>query len=110
MAPKWEQVDFLKNRQTGETFKLSHKISSVWSTIGSRLGIEDDRLDAIMDDERKSMQCLRRVILKWCDDAGQMPNNDEFPYTWDGFRMLLEDCDKSEVAKEYFEFLEKMPN
>ena len=108
-APSLYDVFLLKNRKTGKTFHLSDKISHIWFTIGSRLGILDDVLDSIMDEERQSMKCLRRVIGIWCVNAGMLPNHTEYPYSWDGFRVLLEDCDKSEAAKEYFEFLDNMP-
>ena len=77
--------------------------------MGLLLGIEDNVLDNIMDEEQQNKYCLRKVILMWCQDAQGLPNHEKYPLSWEGFRSLLEDCNKSDAAREYFEFLEKMP-
>lgn len=107
-APKFDDIDFLKNRKTGEKFRLTTKIGTIWSNIGLRLGIESDFLDSIMDEERTNERRLRRVLQTWLSNAGQLPNHEDYPLSWQGLRNILDDCEKEEIAKEYFEFLSAM--
>ena len=97
----------MKNRKTGERYRLSDKISSKWRMIGTLLGIEDDLLDSIDMDHGYNDKKLRRVLGKWFENAGQMNNRDEYPLTWKGLKILLEDIEKAEIAKEYFDFLKR---
>lgn len=99
---------FVKNKKTKEKYELTSKIGSVWGNIGLRLGIEPDILDCIIDEERTNDRRLNRVLQKWLSNAGGLPNHEEYPLSWEGLRNILEDCDKHEIAKEYFEFLSAM--
>lgn len=108
MAPEWRDLDFLKNRKTGKKFRLTDKIGTIWSNIGLTLGIEPDLLDCFMDEERTNEKRLRRVMEKWLTNAGGLPYHDSYPLSWKGLRDILLDCEKIEVAKEYFDFLKHM--
>lgn len=98
-------LTLLKNRRTREKFQLTTKIGTIWSNIGLRLGIESDLLDSIMDEERTNERRLHRVLNKWFSNASQLPNHEDYPLSWQGLRNILDDCEKEEIAKEYFEFL-----
>ena len=86
-------------------YRLASKIGSIWSNIGSRLGIEPDILDCIIDEQRTNEKRLNQVMNRWLSNAGNLPNHEEYPLSWEGLRNLLEDCEKGEVANEFFEFL-----
>lgn len=104
-APNWGDLDFLRNRRTSEKFQLTHKIASIWSTIGSRLGIEPDLLDSMMDDFRNNEGRLRHVLNTWLTHASGLPNYDVYPVSWQGLHNLLAESGKEEVANDYFQFL-----
>jgi hypothetical protein len=106
-APDWGDIEFVKNKTTKKSFRLRDKVGSIWSSMGSRLGIEPDILDCIIDEEHSNERRLYRVMKRWFDNAGQLPNSDEYPRTWEGLRNLLDNCEQQETAKEYFEFLSK---
>ena len=106
-GPKMDDLFLVKNKH-GEKFRLSDKIMTKWETIGSRLGIEGDTLEAINSDHGRSESKLRKVFGIWMDNAGGLPNHQEYPLTWKGLKTLLEDIDKVEVANEYFKFLENV--
>ena len=105
-APGWDNILQLKNKNKAK-FKLASKIGSIWSIIGSRLGLEPDFLDCVIE-ERTNDRRLYRVMQKWFANAGQLPNADEYPRTWQGLRNLLDNCEQEEIANEYFEFLSSM--
>lgn len=108
-APEWGDLDFIRNPTTREKFELAKMIGSIWSTIGSRLRIEPNLLDCMMDEERNNGRCLQRVFDEWFSNAPGMKNHKLYPLSWQGLRTLLEDCDKEEIARKYFDFLSQMP-
>lgn len=80
-----------------------------WNNIGERLGIEQDVLQSFLEDSQgKNDRALSKVFNKWLSNAGGLPNNNEYPLSWQGLYNLLDDIGKIEVAKEYFAFLENM--
>ena len=99
---------FLVKNKRGDKFRLSEKIMTKWETIGSRLAIAEDTLEAINSDHGRSESKLRKVFSIWMDNAGGLPNSQVYPLSWKGLKTLLEDIDKVEVAKEYFKFLENV--
>ena len=106
-APNMRDLSFVKNPAGGRPFKLLPKIGDNWRDIGELLGIEDSvlkqwsKLDA---DDR-----LRKIFGKWRDNAMNLEGDSKrYSYTWQGLYNLLEDAEYEEVAKSYFEFLEKM--
>ena len=96
--------------EAGTRFRLSDKILAKWDIIGETLGLDHDTIEAINDDERRAEKKLRRVLSKWFDNAGALPNHQDYPLTWDGLRTLLVDIQKKEVAEQFFEFLSTCPN
>lgn len=107
-APEWGDLDFLKERKTGDTFRLTQMIGTKWEAIGTRLGMERDVLDSISSDCRTNEARLVRVLSTWLSNAGGLPHPEEYPLSWQGLRNLLDDSDITEVASKYFEFLGKM--
>ena len=106
-APDMRDLSFVKNPAGGRPFKLLPKIGDNWRLIGKLLGIEDgvlkqwSKLDA---DDR-----LRKIFGKWRDNAMILEGDSKrYSYTWQGLYNLLEDAEYEQVAKSYFEFLEKM--
>ena len=45
--------------------------SDEWYNIGLTLGLKPPTLDVIRIEERKSEDCLRRVLLEWLKTAGE---------------------------------------
>ena len=103
-----EDLYLLKNKTKDKKFKLWKMILTEWRAIGNRLGIENGVLDSIAQDTSQTEAKLRKVLAKWFENAGALPNSDEYPLTFRGLHTLLEDIDKAEVAKQYFEFLDEM--
>lgn len=108
-APKAEDISLVKNKHTGERYRLWEKIVAEWYNIGTKLGIENSLLEAIKVEPGNAESKLRNVLGKWFDNAGNLPHSDEYPLSWKGLKTLLEDIDKEEVAKEFFEFLRNIP-
>ena len=89
----------------GERFRLTSKIESVWKDIGTRLGIEDDKLDSFQEEKKNNANALRKVFMIWMHDAGRLPNVSSYPLSWQGLYNLLNDVGKSTDADAFFKFL-----
>ena len=100
----------MKNKSTGEKYKLWEKIVSRWYDIGTLLRIENDILESIQVEPGRAESKLRSVLMKWFSSAANLPHRDEYPLTWRGLKTLLEDIEQEEfkVADEFFEFLRNM--
>lgn len=103
-TPTSSKIDFIRVNGASP-FRLSDKIASQWLAIGNLLGIESDVLESISDDQRKEEKRLKTVINKWFSNAGGMPNAERYPLSWQGLINLLEDCNKTEVAKGFIHAL-----
>ena len=101
--PTYGDLLLAKNSK-GERFRLTNKIESVWRNIGTRLGIEDDKLDTFQ--ESRNSDALRKVFTRWMDDAGQLPYFKSYPLSWQGLYNLLNDVGKSTDADAFFKFLD----
>ena len=101
-------MEFLKNRRTGEKFKLAEMISPFWHNIGTRLGLHANLLDSIMDDHGDNIGQLRGVLNQWFGNASGLEHGDLYPLSWKGLHALLDDIDQEEIAKNYFKFLDEM--
>jgi hypothetical protein len=91
---------------TEERFRLGEKIATKWHQIGTRLGLEKDFLESL-EELHGADKRLDKVLGKWFDNADDLPHKDEYPLTWKGLKTLLEDVEKGEVAKQYFNFLRR---
>lgn len=88
-------------------FNLSDKIVMSWRTIGTILGIADDRLTSYLEDSNgNNSKALSKVFGIWLSNAEGLPKHDDYPLSWQGLYNLLEDSDRLEIAKEYFAFLD----
>lgn len=104
-APNKRDLNLVRN-STGATFKLIGKISCKWKLIGELLEIEDGELRNINEEEHDINAKFGRVFSEWKTNAAKLPHSQDYPYTWQGFRNLLNDADLSQVSKEYFAFLD----
>lgn len=82
------------------------QMCNVWHRIGSNLGIELNLLDGIQRQEHDDAERMRKVFIKWLDNASGLPNSDKYPLSWCGLAQLLADSGKSAEATEYFNFLD----
>lgn len=106
-APKTGDLTLLKNRKMDTRFNLSDKIVMSWRTIGTILGIADDRLTSYLEDSNgNNSKALSKVFGIWLSNAEGLPKHDDYPLSWQGLYNLLEDSDRLEIAKEYFAFLD----
>jgi hypothetical protein len=109
--PKLEELcSTVTNRATGKSFNLANHISASWRMIGLALGIEPNRLTSI---ERKGFNDTERLIAvfsRWLENAAGLPHYSDYPLSWQGLNTLLQDVEKIEVARQYFELLDGMPS
>lgn len=74
-APDMGDLDFLKDKRTGNTFRLTDKIGTQWRNIGSRLGMECDVLNATECDYHSTADRLRHMLGTWLSNARGLPNH-----------------------------------
>ena len=86
-------------------FNLSNHISDCWKNIGLTLGMELGLLNSIGRNRYDDAERLLTVFSRWLKNAAGLPHHARYPLSWQGLNTLLEDIGKTEVAKEYFEFL-----
>ncbi len=80
----------------GGEYRLINKVSLKWESSGFQLGIEPDLLEAWWrEDLHDSRKCWLRVMKYWLSNEGPP----DYPPTWDGLYLLLEDVEYSEVVK-----------
>ena len=78
-------------------FKLITKVSSKWRDFGIRLSHELDQLEAWAEECRGvSSRCWCRVMNYWITEN----DSPDYPATWSGLFLVLEDVEYSEVAAE----------
>ena len=54
-------------------------------------------MDALEEEcSRKSEQCWIKVMSEWLDEEG----TEEYPATWEGILLVLEDVELSTIAKQ----------
>ena len=89
-------LDLIKGPK-GETFRLVDLVSSRWQSFGCQLGIPTDKLEAW---RRECLgiatECWRKVMGQWLAGGG----THNYPATWEGLYVLLEDVEYMEVARE----------
>ena len=101
--------DFFFVKNGTERFKLSETLSSRWQKIGIVLGIENNRIRDIDNEYRQTEEKYREILSIWLNEASNLPNSDDYPLSWEGLKTLLEDISMCEVAKQYFSFLDAIP-
>ena len=93
---------------TDKRFNLSNHISDSWKTIGLTLGMELGLLNSIGRNRYDDADRLMTVFRRWLENAAGLPHHAGYPLSWQGLNTLLEDIGKTEVAKQYFEFLDDL--
>ena len=94
---KWED-----DNGTTRELKIYAKIAHKWNKIATRLGFEPGQIDSIrrnchnISDEDR----VTAVLSHWFDNAGNLPNANTYPKSWQGLINLLTDSELSEVATE----------
>ncbi len=72
-------------------------MASRWQSFGNLLDVPHDQLEAWKKEELGSVpDCWLRVMYYWLDAEGPP----DYPTTWDGLYLLLEDVECSKVAEE----------
>ena len=93
---------------TDKRFNLSNHISDSWKTIGLTLGMELGLLNSIGRNRYDDAERLMTVFSRWLENAAGLPHHARYPLSWQGLNTLLEDIEKTAVAKQYFEFLDDL--
>lgn len=104
-----QDLVFIKNRLTGKQYRLVSRICSSWQDVGSILGINQEKLDSIREENMlRTENRIRRVFSLWLENAAQLPKCEYYPLSWQGLYDILLDCEFSTAAMEYFEFLNSL--
>ena len=89
---KWENKHGHKKK-----FRLTTKVSSKWRGFGRLFRQEEDELEGWGVQYRDNAQeCWCKVVSQWLHDGGTV----DYPATWRGFILALEDMELCEVARE----------
>lgn len=81
----------------GEKFRLIDFVSSRWQSFGCQLGMPMDKLDAWKKEcLGDAAECWKKVMAQWLAQGGTC----EYPATWEGLYVLLEDIEYSEVSRK----------
>lgn len=95
-----ETLTLLKWRQEEgkvQKFELMKLVSARWKTFGMRVGQALNILDGWETQYLKDFRvCWCKVMQQWLDDDGTL----EYPATWRGVIVVLEDVDFREVAQQ----------
>ena len=80
-----------------KTLRLVDMVSAKWKTFGLLLGITSNQLDALeRQHSGNSNICWTKVMARWLNGGSK----DQYPPTWEGLYMLLEDAEFSQVAED----------
>ena len=83
-------------------FRLVNRVSGTWKEFGTLLEVEQNQLDAWRNECRDDAgRCWDKVMGHWLSTGG----TSDYPATWDGLYILLEDVEFSEVAVELKEVI-----
>lgn len=93
----------VEDKHLGGQFSLIEAISAAWRTVGQKLGIQLDRLTG--SNEHRLCDMLEKWIK---EDLDLVANVEKYPATWSGLHSLLVDSGKEDIAKEFFEYLDKL--
>lgn len=89
---KWRDSDGRQRK-----FHLVKKVSHKWRMFGFRFQRGNNEMDALEEEcSRKSEQCWIKVMSEWLDEEG----TEEYPATWEGILLVLEDVELSTIAKQ----------
>ena len=92
-----------KSKERNKQFHLVNKVSSKWQSFGIRLEIPSDRLEGWkMECLGDTAKCWMKVMEYWLSIGGVLP---DYPATWEGLYLLLEDVEYTEVAAKLREIV-----
>ena len=80
------------------------KVAVHWKKIGKVLGVDVAYIAAQHKDDIDEQ--VQQVFTKWLENASELPNAEYYPLSWDGLKELLIDSELTEVAKNFFAFLD----
>ena len=87
-------LKFTDQNGQDETVKVLEKISIRWEEAGDLLGLTSERLKGIEVQRRGDHRiCCRDVLVDWLHE-----NQSDYPTTWEGVLLLLEDMELSACA------------
>ena len=89
-----------------ERFRLLDRIESHWRAVGEALGVDCIKLERGKSDDSER---ITAVFSNWIENACELPRSKDYPLTWQGLRTLLYDTEVAEIANQYFEFLDSIP-
>ena len=89
---------------TGEKkeLRILDDLSANWEDIGEILGFKPPEINAIRHagDWETPIQCLRKVISKWIQNADNMPFSTRYPCNWTGLYNILMDSKHGATAND----------
>ena len=85
-----------------QALRLLQCLAPSWRKVGEILGLHRAVIQTIENpgSGRDPEDCIRRVFVKWLDNAPRLPNYRQYPLTWRGLHNLLIDSDNGEAAVE----------
>ena len=80
-----------------QVFRLVKRVSAKWYDFGMLLGVGLNELDAWEIQYRAdATRCWNKVMDNWLTTGGSR----DYPATWEGLRVLLDDLDFGNVAMD----------
>ena len=90
--------------------RIYSEIAHKWRQIASLMGLKPGQISAIEHDRHETASCVTGVLQRWFEYAGQLPNAERYPKSWQGLINLLKDAELGEIAKELKKALTSQTN
>ena len=90
------------NTSEKKELRILDNLSADWECIGEILGFRPPEIDAIRHAGagKTPIQCLREIISKWMQNAGNMPSSKQYPCNWNGLYSMLMDSKHGATAND----------
>ena len=96
---KWKETEDGEVQQ----LRIYDSAESKWDRIARSLGFEEGHIESIGGDCHKNYARVCKVFQEWSENAGNLPNHNQYPKTWKGLIALLSDS----ALKDLSDKLEK---
>ena len=84
-------------KHKGEQFRLVNEVSNKWESFGIRLDVTTNQLKAWRKEcLGDAEECWMKVMGHWLAEGG----TEDYPTTWEGLYLLLDDVECTEVARK----------